>query len=50
MTGSSVQFAQLLTAINEVEANVDVKLFQMKRDLLEERESANDHLVKKMRL
>ena len=50
VTGSSAQFAQLLTAINKVEANVDAKLSQMKHELMEERESADDRLVKKMRL
>ena len=49
-TGSSAQFAQLLAAINKVETNVDAKLSQMKRELMEERESADDRLVKKMRL
>ena len=44
-TGSSAQFAQLLAAINKVEANVDAKLSQMKRELMEERESADDRLV-----
>ena len=50
VTGSSAQFAQLLAAINKVETNVDAKLSQMKRELVEERESADDRLVKKMRL
>ena len=49
-TGLSAQFAQLLAAINKVETNVDAKLPQMKRELMEERESADDRLVKKMRL
>ena len=49
-TGSSAQFAQLLAAINKVETNVDAKLSQMKRELMEERESADDRLVKKMQL
>ena len=48
--GSSAQFVQLLAAINKVETNVDAKLSQMKRELMEERESADDRLVKKMRL
>ena len=49
-TGSSAQFAQLFAAINKVETNVDAKLSQMKRKLMEERESADNRLVKKMRL
>ena len=48
VTGSSAQFAQLLAAINKVETNVDAKLSQMKRELMEERELADDRLVKKM--
>ena len=48
--GTSSQFAQLLGAIQRVEANVDAKLSSMKRELKEERESADDRLVKKIRL
>ena len=47
---STSQFAQLLGAIQRVEANVDAKLSSMKRELKEERESADDRLVKKIRL
>ena len=43
---SSAQFAQLLAAINKVEANVDAKLSQMKRELMEERESTDDRCHK----
>ena len=49
-TGSSAQFTQLLTAINKVKANIDAELSQMKHKLMEERESADDQSVKKMRL
>ena len=45
-TSLSVQFEQLLTAINKVEANVNAKLLQMKHELME-RESSDDWLVKK---
>ena len=48
--GSSSQFAQLLSAIQRVEANVDAKLSQMKQDLREERETSDERLVKKIRL
>ena len=47
---SSSQFAQLLAAIQRVEANVDKKLLTMKRELKEERESSDERLVKKIRL
>ena len=50
-TGSSAQFAQLLAAINKVETNVDAKLSQMKRELMEEEGiSRRPAIVKKMRL
>ena len=48
--GTSLQFAQLLSAIQRVEANVDAKLSHMKRELMDERESADERLVKKIRL
>jgi len=48
--GSLAQFTQLLAAINKVKANIDAELSQMKHKLMEERESANDRLVKKMHL
>ena len=47
---STSQFAQLLGVIQRVEANVDAKLSSMKRELKEERESADDRLMKKIRL
>ena len=47
---STSLFAQLLDAIQRVESDVDVKLSSMKRELKEERESADDRLVKKIRL
>ena len=47
---SMSQFAQLLGAIQRVKANVDAKLSSMKRELKEERESADDRLVKKIQL
>ena len=40
--GSGSQFSQLLSAI---EANVDAKLSQMKRDLREERETSDERLI-----
>lgn len=48
--GTSSQFAQLLSAIQKVEANVDAKLSHMKRELMDERESADERLVKKIRM
>lgn len=45
---TSSQFAQLLSAIQQVEANVDAKLSRMKCELMDKRESADDHLVKKI--
>ena len=47
---STSQFAQLLDAMQRVEANVDAKLSSMKRELKEELASADDRLVKKIRL
>ena len=44
------QFAELLTAIKGVESSVDEKLLQLRRELKDERESADERLVKKMRL
>ena len=41
---------QLLSAIQWVEQNVDSKLSKMKEELREERETANEWLVKKIRL
>ena len=46
--GSSSQFEQLLSVIQKVEANVDAKLTHMKRELMDERESADERLVKKL--
>ena len=47
---TSTQFAQLLTAIRSVEANVDSKLSDMRREMRDEREAADERLVKKIRL
>ena len=47
-TGS--QFAELLTVIKGVESSVDEKLSQLHRELKDKRESADERLVKKMRL
>ena len=44
------QFALLMDAIKKVEASVEMKLSGIKRELSEERESADEHLVKKIRL
>ena len=44
--GTSSQFAQLLSAIQKVEANVDAKLTHMKRELMDE--LADKRLVKKI--
>ena len=44
---STLQFALLMDAIKNVEANVDSKLSNIKLELTEERESADDRLVKK---
>ena len=44
------QFALLMDAIKKVEANVEAKLSGIKRELSEERESADERLVKKLRL
>ena len=44
------QFAELLTAIKGVESSVDEKVSQLRRELKDERESADERLVKKMRL
>ena len=48
--GSSAQFALLMDAIKRVEDSVDTKLSTIKKDLTLERESADDRLVKKLRL
>ena len=47
---TSSQFEQLLSAIRGMEANVDTKLSMMHKELREERETAYEHLVKKIRL
>ena len=47
---TSAQFAQLLDAIRGIEANVDSKLSDMRREMRNEREAANERLVKKIRL
>ena len=47
---STSQFALIMDAIKKVEASVDSKLSNIKRELTEERESADDRLVKKLRL
>ena len=47
---STSQFALLMDAIKNVEASVDSKLSNIKRELTKERESADDRLVKKLRL
>ena len=47
---TSAQFAQLLDAIRGVEANVDSKLSDMRREMRDEREAADERLVKKIRL
>lgn len=47
---STSQFALLMDAIKSVEANVDAKLSTVKRQLSEERETADERLVKKLRL
>ena len=49
-SGSSSQFTLLMDAIKKVEDSVDSKLSAIKRDLTSERESADDRLVKKLRL
>ena len=48
--GTSLQFERLLSAIQNVEANIDAKLTNMKRELMDERESADKYLVKNIRL
>ena len=48
--GSSAQFALLMDAIKRVEDSVDTELFTINKYLILERESANDRLVKKLRL
>lgn len=48
--GSSAQFALLMDAIKRVEDSVDTKPSTIKKDLTLERESADDRLVKKLRL
>ena len=45
---TSSQFEQLLSAIRGMEANVDTKLSTMHKELREERETAYEHLVKKI--
>ena len=49
-SSAAAQFAELLSAINRVEANVDRKLSQMRQNLREERESADDRIAKKLQL
>ena len=49
-SSTAAQFAELLSAIKRVEANVDEKLSQMRRKLREEHESADDRIAKKLRL
>lgn len=47
---TSQQLRDVLDAVRNIESNVDAKLTQMKRELKEERESADERLVKKIRL
>ena len=47
---TSSQFEQLLSAIRSVEANVDAKLSSMRKEMRDERETADERLVKKIRL
>ena len=49
-TPTASQFAELLTVIKEVESSVDKKLSQLRRKLKDERESADERLIKKMQL
>ena len=47
---TSSQFEQLLSAIRSVEANVDAKLSSIRKEMRDERETADERLVKKIRL
>ena len=47
---AKVHLRSLLSAIQRVEANVYAKLTHMKRELMDERESADECMVKKIRL
>ena len=47
---SGAQFAQLLIAICSIEANVNSKLSNLRREMRDEREAADERLVKKIRL
>ena len=49
-TPTTSQFAELLSAIKGVETRVDEKLSQLRSELKDERESADERLVKRMRL
>ena len=49
-TPTASQFAELLAAMKGVESSVDEKLSQLCREFKDERESANERLVKKMPL
>ena len=49
-TPTASQFAELLSVIKGVESSVDEKFLQMRRELKDERESADERLIKRMRI